>query len=201
MLFPFLQNMGLCLTLLIMTAVPAAAEIYTFVDDKGTVHFSNAPNDPRFNDKNKAAYLRKYRKQADIREYDYFIRESAEKYALDPHLVKAVVEMESNFDSYAVSHRGARGLMQLMPDTAGDLQVRNSFNARQNIEGGCSYLRQMLDMFDDNMHLALAAYNAGPGNVKRYKSIPPFAETKKYVRSVLQKYQRNKNNKIYPDLP
>lgn len=193
----FAHNIGLCLALFVITATPAAAEIYTFIDAKGTVHFSNAPNDARFNNKNQVAYLRKYRKQADIREYDYFIRESAEKYALDPHLVKAVVEAESNFDSYAVSHRGARGLMQLMPATAGDLQVKNSFNARQNIDGGCRYLRRMLDMFSGNVHLALAAYNAGPSNVKKYKSIPPFAETKNYVRSVLQKYRRYKNKKIY----
>ncbi len=194
---PFSLNIGLCLALLVTSAGPVAAGIYTFVDHRGTVHFSNAPNDPRFNDKNQVAYLRKYRKQADIRDYDYFIREAAQRYELDPHLVKAVVEAESNFDSYAVSHRGARGLMQLMPSTAGDMQVKNSFNARQNIEGGCRYLRRMLDMFDNNLHLALAAYNAGPSNVKKYKSIPPFAETKNYVRSVLRKYQRYKNKKIY----
>lgn len=191
------RNIGLCLALLVSTAVPAAAEIYTFIDDKGTVHFSNAPNDPRFNDKNQVTYLRKYRKQADIREYDYFIREAADRYDLDPHLVKAVVEAESNFDSYAVSHRGAKGLMQLMPATAGDLQVKNSFNARQNIEGGCRYLRHLLDMFEGNIKLALAAYNAGPSNVKKYKSIPPFAETRNYVRSVLRKYQSYKNKKTY----
>jgi soluble lytic murein transglycosylase-like protein len=192
----FFFNIGLCLALLLCTAGSAAAEIYTFIDAKGTVHFSNAPNDPRFNDKNQVTYLRKYRKQADIREYDYFIRESAEKYELDPHLVKAVVDAESNFDSYAVSHRGARGLMQLMPATAGDLEVKNSFNARQNIDGGCRYLRRMLDMFEGNVHLALAAYNAGPSNVKKYNSIPPFVETKKYVRSVLHKYNTYKTNKI-----
>ncbi|MEN8256958.1 MAG: lytic transglycosylase domain-containing protein [Thermodesulfobacteriota bacterium] len=193
----FSPNIGLCLALLAVTASPAAADIYTFIDAKGTVHFSNAPYDSRFNDKNHVAYLRKYRKQADIREYDYFIRESAEKYELDPHLIKAVVEAESNFDSYAVSHRGARGLMQLMPATAGDMQVKNSFNARQNIEGGCRYLRRMLDMFGGNIKLALAAYNAGPANVKKYKNVPPFAETKNYVRSVLRKYQSYKNKKLY----
>jgi soluble lytic murein transglycosylase-like protein len=196
MRFTFSLNIGLCLGLLLSSASPAAAEIYTFIDEKGTVHFSNAPKDPRFNGKNQVAYLRKYRKQADIREYDYFIRESADKYELDPHLVKAVVEAESNFDSYAVSHRGARGLMQLMPATAGDLEVKNSFNARQNIDGGCRYLRRMLDMFGGNISLALAAYNAGPTNVKKYKNIPPFAETKNYVRSVLKKYQSYKNTNL-----
>lgn len=188
----FSRNIWFGLAILFSMAAPASAEIYTFVDHKGTVHFSNAPNDPRFNDKNQVAYLRKYRKQADMRDYDYFIREASDKYKLDPHLVKAVVEAESNFDSYAVSHRGARGLMQLMPGTAGDMQVKNSFNARQNIEGGCRYLRRMLDMFDNNIHLALAAYNAGPSTVKKYNNIPPYTETKNYVRSVLQKYQHYK---------
>lgn len=192
----FPLTIGLCLALLAGAAAPAAAQIYSFIDAKGTVHFSNVPNDPRYNDQNHAAYLRKYRKQADIREYDYFIRESAERYELDPHLVKAVVEAESNFDSYAVSHRGARGLMQLMPATAGDLQVKNSFNARQNIDGGCRYLRRMLDMFEGNVHLALAAYNAGPATVKKYQSIPPFVETKNYVRTVLQKYQHYKSSPL-----
>ncbi len=185
------------MALLLVSVSPAEAEIYSFIDEKGTVHFSNVPYDARFNDRNHVAYLRKYRKQADIREYDYFIREAADKYELDPHLVKAVVEAESNFDSYAVSHRGARGLMQLMPATAGDMEVKNSFNARQNIEGGCRYLRRMLDMFGGNIQLALAAYNAGPSNVKKYKSVPPFAETKNYIQSVLRKYQSYKSKKIY----
>ena len=193
----FILNIGLCLALLGGMASPATAQIYSFTDENGTVHFSNVPNDPRFNTKNQVAYLRKYRKQADIREFDFYIREAAQRYKIDPHLVKAVVEAESNFDSYAVSHRGARGLMQLMPATAGDLEVKNSFNARQNIEGGCKYLRRMIDMFGGNIKLALAAYNAGPSNVKKYKDIPPFAETKNYVRSVLRKYQSYKNKKIY----
>ncbi len=185
------------LTLLLLNwASPVEAEVYTFVDDKGIIHFSNAPQDNRFTEQNKINYLRKHRRQADIREYDYFINGAAQKFSLDPHLVKAVIQAESNFDCYALSHRGAAGLMQLMPATAGDMSVDNSFNARQNIEGGSRYLRKMLDMFGNNIYLALAAYNAGPTNVKKYKNIPPYPETVKYVRTVLKNYSHNKQNAV-----
>lgn len=172
------------------------AEVYSYIDENGTVHFSNAPSGPKFNDRNHAQYLRKYRKQTDKREYELYIRESAKKYELDPHLVRAVIEAESNFDCYAVSSRGAKGLMQLMPGTAGDMQVGNAFNARQNIEGGCRYLRSMLNMFDGDITLAVAAYNAGPTKVKRYKKVPPYSETRNYVNTVLARYNQYKMQKI-----
>ncbi len=174
----------------------AQAEVYSYIAENGTVHFSNAPSGTKFNDRNHAQYLRKYRKQTDKREYELYIRESAKKYELDPHLVRAVIEAESNFDCYAVSSRGAKGLMQLMPGTAGDMQVGNSFNARQNIEGGCRYLRRMLNMFDEDITLAVAAYNAGPTKVKRYKKVPPYSETRNYVKTVLSRYNHYKMRKI-----
>lgn len=195
----FLLHIGIAVALACGPAMPAMAGIYSFIDENGTIHFSNAPKDPRFNDKNQVTYLRKYRKQQDIREFDYYIRQAASRYEIDPHLIRAVVATESNYDSYAVSRRGARGLMQLMPATAGDMAVNNSFNARQNIEGGCRYLRRLLNMFDENLHLALAAYNAGPGTVKKYQSIPPYRETQEYVRSVLSKFQLYKSKRIYRD--
>ena len=174
----------------------AQAEVYSYIDEKGMVHFSNAPSVSHFNNHNHVEYLRKYRKQTDKREYELYIRESAKKYKLDPHLVKAVIEAESNFDCYAVSCRGAKGLMQLMPGTAGDMKVNNTFNARQNIEGGCRYLRRMLDLFEGNITLAVAAYNAGPRKVKKYNKVPPFSETRKYVKTVLAHYTRYKMQKI-----
>jgi soluble lytic murein transglycosylase-like protein len=187
------------ITLLVFSGVCAGlvqADVYSYIDEKGTVHFSNAPSASHFNNRNHAKYLRKYRKQTDKREYELYIRESAKKYKLDPHLVRAVIEAESNFDCYAVSCRGARGLMQLMPGTAGDMEVNNSFNARQNIEGGCRYLRNMLDLFDGNIILAVAAYNAGPRKVKKYNKVPPYSETKAYVKTVLAHYKRYKMEKI-----
>ncbi|MFZ0725461.1 MAG: lytic transglycosylase domain-containing protein [Desulfobacterales bacterium] len=114
------------------------------------------------------------------------ISESARKYDLPPGLIKAVIEAESGFKADAVSVAGAQGLMQLMPATARDLGVTNSFDIRQNIDGGTRYLRQMLDLFGGDTRLALAAYNAGPGNVQKYGGDVPFPETRQYVARVLE---------------
>lgn len=114
------------------------------------------------------------------------IRESARKYTLPPELIKAVIEAESGFRADAVSVAGAQGLMQLMPATARDLGVTNPFDIRQNIDGGTRYLRQMFDLFGGDTRLALAAYNAGPGNVQKYGGEVPFPETRQYVGRVLE---------------
>ncbi|NNC68433.1 MAG: lytic transglycosylase domain-containing protein [Gammaproteobacteria bacterium] len=109
-------------------------------------------------------------------------------YEVDPKLVKAIIAIESCFDRKAVSSVGARGLMQLMPATAKELGVKDSFDANQNIRGGIKYFSQMLTRFNDNTELALAAYNAGPNAVEKYGGIPPYAETKGYVKKVLKRY-------------
>jgi len=115
------------------------------------------------------------------------ISKAAKKYDLDPAFIKAVISAESGFNPNAKSHAGAMGLMQLMPGTARGLGVTDSFNPAQNVDGGCKYLRIQLDRFGD-VKLALAAYNAGPGNVNKYGGVPPFAETQKYVEKVLAKW-------------
>jgi hypothetical protein len=122
--------------------------------------------------------------------YATTVRHFATHYAIDPQLVHAVITVESCFDRFAVSRVGARGLMQLMPGTAQELGVRDSFDATQNIRGGIRYLRQMLEQFDDDITLALAAYNAGPAAVRRHNGVPPFNETRNYITRVMDHYQR-----------
>ena len=122
--------------------------------------------------------------------FDPIIEKAAQKYGLDPDLIRAVIKQESNGKADAVSSKGAKGLMQLIDSTANMLGVKNSFNPEENIMGGSRYLKDLLDQFDNNIELALASYNAGPGNVKRYGGIPPFKETQNYVKKVLSNYQQ-----------
>lgn len=121
--------------------------------------------------------------------YSGTISKAAATYNVPEKLLAAVMKQESNFNPNAVSSAGATGLMQLMPSTAKYLGVKDAKNPDQNIMGGAKYLRQMLDKFDNDISLALAAYNAGPGNVKKYNGIPPFKETQNYVTKVMNYYQ------------
>jgi soluble lytic murein transglycosylase-like protein len=120
------------------------------------------------------------------RAYDEIIEEAAAHYDMDPDLIRAVMQAESAFHPYVVSRAGAEGLMQLMPALADEMGVTDAFDPRDNIMGGVRYLKRLLDYHNGNIDLALASYNAGPGNVERYGGVPPFRETRNYVKTIRQ---------------
>jgi hypothetical protein len=186
------RSLGLiALMAALVTAAPAGAEMYRFKAPDGTTHFTNAPTDPRyqrmgFTTGTQAGWLRL--PQGDTAPYMREITEAANRYGIPERLVKAVIRAESGFNPRAVSRRGAQGLMQLMPSTASILGVRNSFDPRENIEGGVRHLRGLLDRFPGNLPFAIAAYNAGEKAVTAYGGIPPYPETQDYVVKVLRYY-------------
>jgi len=175
------------------------ADIYKYVDEEGVIHFTNVPTDGKYK-----LVLKEKRVQfnlgANFEKYDPLILKTAEKHSVDYALVKAVIRAESNFNPTAISRVGARGLMQLMPGTAYALRVNDSFHPEDNIEGGVRYLRYLLNLFQGDLHLALAAYNAGEKAVFRYRGIPPYQETRTYVRRVLHYFQEFSNEPRRPDL-
>jgi soluble lytic murein transglycosylase len=168
------------------------AGIYYYKDENGTLHFTNSPETQNEYKVFRRDALKNWRPNIyDQTRYESVILEAARIYDIDHTLIKAVIKAESNFNPRAVSPKGARGLMQIMPHNFKALGVYNPFDPRQNIMGGTRYLRRLFNQFD-NLTLALAAYNAGPTAVSTYNSIPPFEETQKYVRRVLR-YYRNYN--------
>ena len=177
-------------TLLAATESAAAVAIYTQRDAQGVYHFSSIPL-PGWEAFDLGAPCERRRTtaaRAGGREGEYrgIIREYAEKYGVDVALVKAMIHAESAFNPDAVSPKGARGLMQLLPLTARRHGVSNLHDPRQNIRAGVGHLRWLLDQFNDDVTLAIAAYNAGPGNVARYGGLPPYPETRTYVAKVLR---------------
>lgn len=187
---------------LMLMALPAVAEIYKYIDRDGTIHYTDRPQ------KRAAGFELLWRAGNDSRYAMYYSRidlkgfdKNRERYAkmidkvalrtnLNPGLLHAVVRAESAYDPKALSKKGARGLMQLMPATADRYDVSDSWDPEQNLDGGARYLRDLLNMFDQDLKLAVAAYNAGENAVKKYgNNIPPYPETQEYVRKVVTFYR------------
>jgi soluble lytic murein transglycosylase-like protein len=205
---------------LALAIAPFAADVSRFVGAEGSVHFTNIPGDsrhklymqdaPRVPEKAAAAQPAGAAKPAPSstpvlaptnlvyrpgsrKEFSDMIVKVAQEHRMDPALIHAVVAVESAYNPAAVSRAGAIGLMQLMPDTAKRYGVKNILDPVQNVTGGTRYLRDLLGMFNNNLRLAIAAYNAGEGAVIKYRrKIPPYAETRAYVPKVLYHYERNR---------
>lgn len=180
-----------------LTLWPASvsADIYRYVDADGVVHFSNTPPDGKYE-----VYLREAPKVrpalplAGSPPMDEWMTNYADRYArahnLSPALVRAIIKAESNGQRKAVSRKGAKGVMQLMPFTSKRLNVSDPFDPIENIEGGVKYIKELLATFEGDLTNTIAAYNAGPAAVKKYGGIPPYQETRQYVRRVMELYRQ-----------
>jgi soluble lytic murein transglycosylase len=177
-----------------VSSSPVQAAIYFFVDESGVPHFSNVPADSRYRLKKSAIVVPQ---QYSAENYDNHIHQAARHHQVDPLLIKAIVEVESDFDRYAVSKKGALGLMQLMPETAADMQVVDPFDPEDNILGGTRFLKKNLESFNNDLELSLAAYNAGPGRVRAVGRIPNIPETQVFIKKVLKSYRRYQNDSKY----
>ena len=177
----------LIITVVLAGASPAAGQIYSWRDADGKLVLSDKPRTGEgttYAVHGSTPVRATAASTSKSAPYEASITEHARRQQVAADLVRAVIQVESAFNPVAVSPKGAMGLMQLMPATARELGVRNPFDPEQNIRGGVAYLRRLLDRFNGNVELALAAYNAGMGNVEKYGDVPPFKETKRYVKKI-----------------
>ncbi len=176
-----------------VTAVlPCHAGIYMYIDSKGVFHFTNVPTSSNYRLYIRERPARSFNSYS-TNKYDRHIIEASKKHGVSFPLLKAIINVESDFNPKAVSKAGALGLMQIMPENIRRLRIRDPFNPRENIMGGTRYLKELLQRYNGKLPLVLAAYNAGPTMVDRYNGIPPIKETQNYVRKVMKSYNILKN--------
>jgi soluble lytic murein transglycosylase-like protein len=180
---------GLALSLFFI--LPVSADIYRYADKDGVWHFTNVRTDAQYK-----LYIKTTRETplAFIKEYEGIILQASRRFEVDVSLVKAIIKAESYFDHKAVSHKGAQGLMQLMPQTSNAMAVENPFDPEENIFGGTRYLGLLLKRFKNDKRLAVAAYNAGPERVETCNGVPPIAETEQFVKKVMNYYRDYNTN-------
>lgn len=165
-----------------------------YIDSNGVVNFTDVPTSSDYKLYIKEKKDRRIQPTISTNQYDAIIKKAQKRYGVEFSLIKAVIQVESGFDPKAVSKRGAKGLMQIMPDNYKNLLVKDPFNPSENIMGGTLYLQRLLRRYKYKLPLALAAYNAGPQAVDKYKRIPPYEETQNYVRKVMEIYSRYKQS-------
>jgi len=176
------------------TGISVASDIYFFIDEQGVYHYSNAPTSSRYVPSNLHFSRESHAAFLSEQDYDRLIDEAAAAHGVEFALVKAIIKAESGFNPRAVSHAGAMGLMQIMPANLTSFNLSDPFDPGQNIHAGTRYIKLLLDRYSEDLNMALAAYNAGPGVVDQYRGIPPYQETQKYIERVLSYYDRYSRN-------
>ncbi len=179
--------------LLFSAGLSVHADIYRYIDENGVMHFTNTPTSSKQKFKLFLREKPKINPRYSTKKYDDIIANASQQYGVSFPLLKAIIKAESGFDPRAVSKKGAKGLMQIMPENFKPLGIKDPFDPSQNIHAGARYFKQMYDRFKGKIPLSLAAYNAGPTAVERYKTIPPYEETEEYVERVLKFYYNYKN--------
>jgi len=177
-------------------ARPGIADVYVYKDKQGVLTFTNVPTHQGFRRVIREGAVRSTSSGLSASSYEELIRLASDRHSVDADLIRAVIKVESDFDSSARSHKGATGLMQLMPETARLHNVVDLYDPSANIEGGVRYLKLLLGKYQGDLALSLAAYNAGMKAVERHGGVPPFTETREYVRRVLSYYQTYRGDNL-----